>query len=52
VWQRTGNKKIRGGLPIGWLVPKIDEVLPGLISTTEVGHPALVDHTHFVEVLV
>jgi hypothetical protein len=50
--KQTGNKEICGGLPIGWLVPEIDKVLPGLIGATKVCHPAFVDHAHFVEVLV
>lgn len=35
-----------------WLKPEIDEVLPGLIGTTEICHPAFEDETDFVEVLI
>jgi hypothetical protein len=50
--KQTGNKKICGGLPVGWFVPEVDEVLPCLFSASEVCHPAFVDDTHFIEVLV
>jgi hypothetical protein len=50
--KQTGNKEICGGLSMGWLVTKVDEILPGLIRSTEVCHPAFVDHAYLVEVLI
>jgi hypothetical protein len=50
--RQTGNKEICGGLSMGWLVTKVDKVLPSLIRSTKVCHPAFVDHAYLVEVLI
>ena len=49
---RTRHEEIGGGLSVRGLVAHIDEILSRATGRSEVGHSALVDHTHFVEELV
>jgi len=50
--QQTSDQEISCGLSMCRIISEIDEVLPSLIGTTKVGHPALEDYAHFVEVFV
>ena len=44
-----GDEGVRSGLPVGWLIPHIDEVLPSKCSGTVVDHSAFVENTDLVK---
>lgn len=50
--QRTGHEEIRGSLAMRGFVPEVNEVLPGLVSSPIISHPAFVNYADFVEMFI
>lgn len=44
-----GDKKIRRCLTIGRFIAHVDEILPGTVGGTEVGHTTFIDDTDFIK---